>query len=249
MKKILTIIIIALSVFLIYLGFKDKDIYYLSLGDSLANGMNTYGTNDYGYTDYVTDFLKKEEKLDNFVNLAKNNNRSIDIIKEIEENIKVNVDGKEKTLQNALIKADVVTISIGMNDLFSNITFNNDFGINDLYNKFDEVAADIEELFKLIREYCKEEVMYIGIYNYLGEEELNEFFDYANAKMKKIAESYNIKYIDIYEDFKNTIYFDSANAYFPNKQGYELISQKIIAVIKEEIIKNAWFLLILFAII
>ncbi len=235
MKKILTIIIIALSVFLIYLGFKDKDIYYLSLGDSLANGMNTYGTNDYGYTDYVIDFLKSEGKLDNFVNLAKNNNRSIDIIKEIEENIKITVEGKERTLQNALIKADVVTISIGMNDLFSNITFNNDFGINDLYDKFDEVTADIEKLFKLIRDYCKKEVMYIGIHNYLGEEELNEFFDYANVRMKNIAENYNIKYIDIYEDFKNIKYFDSANTYFPNKQGYELISQKIIETIKKEI--------------
>lgn len=249
MKKILTIIIIALSVFLIYLGFKDKDLYYLSLGDSLANGMNTYGANDYGYNDYVKEFLNKEERLDTFVNLANNNNRSIDIIKNIEENVKINVDGKEKTLQNALIKADIVTISIGMNDLFSNITFNNDFGINDLYDKFDEVTLDIERLFKLIREYCKEEVVYLGIYNYLGEEELNEFFDYANAKLKKIAESYNIKYIDIYEDFKNTDYFDSINAYFPNKQGYELIANKIITIIKEEIMKNAWFLLILFVII
>lgn len=239
MKKILTIIIIALSVFLIYLGFKDKDLYYLSLGDSLANGMNTYGANDYGYNDYVKEFLNKEERLDTFVNLANNNNRSIDIIKNIEENVKINVDGKEKTLQNALIKADIVTISIGMNDLFSNITFNNDFGINDLYDKFDEVTLDIERLFKLIREYCKEEVVYLGIYNYLGEEELNEFFDYANAKLKKIAESYNIKYIDIYEDFKNTDYFDSINAYFPNKQGYELIANKIITIIKEEIMKNA----------
>ena len=239
MKKILTIVIIGLSVFLIYLGFKDKDIYYLSLGDSLANGMNNYGVNDYGYPDYIKDFLAKEEKLDNYVNLANNNNRSIDIIKDIEENVKINISGKEKTIQNALIKADIVSISIGMNDLFSNITFNNDFSINDLYDKFNEVATDIESVFKLVREYCKEEIVYIGIYNYLGEEELNEFFDYANAKLKKIAENYNIKYIDIYNDFKDSSYFDSVNVYFPNKQGYELISQKIITIIKEEIMKSA----------
>ena len=49
MKNILTIIVIILAVLLIYLGFKDKNIYYLSIGDSLANGTNSVGVEDYGY--------------------------------------------------------------------------------------------------------------------------------------------------------------------------------------------------------
>ena len=65
MKKILTIIIIALAVLLIYLGFKDKDIYYLSLGDSLANGVNGIGFKDYGYADYVKDYLDNNDLLNN----------------------------------------------------------------------------------------------------------------------------------------------------------------------------------------
>ena len=198
MKKILTIVIIALAVLLIYLGFKDKDIYYLSLGDSLANGVNGIGVKDYGYADYVKDYLDNNDLLDNYASLTSNNKRSIDLIKEIEENVKITVD---ETIQNALIKADIITISIGMNDLFSNITFNNDFSVNDLYNKLDEVALDLDKLFKLLRDYSKEEIIFIGFYNCLKEEELVEFFKYANDKISKLASSYDIDYLDIYEDF------------------------------------------------
>ena len=63
MKKILTIIIIVLAVFLIYLGFRDDDTYYLSIGDYLATGINSYGIKDYGYNDYIVDYLEQKDKL------------------------------------------------------------------------------------------------------------------------------------------------------------------------------------------
>ena len=112
MKKLLTIIIVVLAVFLIYLGFKDENVYYLSIGDYLANGINPYGTKDYGYSDYVKDYLNENKKLEVFVSYVSNNKRTIDIIKDIEDNVKIEVNGKKKTLQNALIKADIITISI-----------------------------------------------------------------------------------------------------------------------------------------
>ena len=239
MKKILTIIIIALAVLLIYLGFKDKDIYYLSIGDSLANGVNSLGVKDYGYADYVKDYLDNNDLLDNYATLTSNNKRSIDLIKDIEENVKITVGNKEKTIQNALIKADIITISIGMNDLFSNITFNNDFSTNDLYNKLDEVAIDLEKLFKLLRDYSKEEIIFVGFYNCLKDEELEEFFYYANDRISKLANSYNIDYLNIYEEFNNSSYFDSVIDSFPNKKGYQAISSKIMAILEEKVIKKS----------
>lgn len=239
MKKILTIIIIALAVLLIYLGFKDKDIYYLSIGDSLANGVNSLGVKDYGYADYVKDYLDNNDLLDNYATLTSNNKRSIDLIKDIEENVKITVGNKEKTIQNALIKADIITISIGINDLFSNITFNNDFSTNDLYNKLDEVAIDLEKLFKLLRDYSKEEIIFVGFYNCLKDEELEEFFYYANDRISKLANSYNIDYLNIYEEFNNSSYFDSVIDSFPNKKGYQAISSKIMAILEEKVIKKS----------
>ena len=235
MKKILTLIIIALAVLLIYLGFMDKDINYLSLGDSLANGISGISVKDYGYTDYVKDYLNNKELLDNYTYFIDNDNRSIDIIKSIEDNIKID----NKTMQNALIKADIITISIGMNDLFSNITFNHDFSINDLYNKFDEFSNDLNKLFKLLRDYSKEEIIFIGFYNCLKDEDLNEFFMYINEQTKKICNNYNIDYLDLYNEFNDNKYFNSIIDSFPNKIGYELIADKIIAILEEKVIKNS----------
>ena len=226
MKKILTIIIVLLAVFLIYLGFKDKEIYYFSMGDSLANGINSYNAKDYGYADYVKDSLEIK-KYESFTN---NNKRSIDFVKDIEDNIKIN----GKNIQNILIKADIITLSVGMNDLFSNVTFNNDFSVNDLYMKFEEVMVDLENLFKLLRIYSKEDIIYIGIYNCLKENSLDEFFIYANEQLKKLCDNYKITYLDIYNEFNDSTYFDNPNSYFPNKAGYKLISSKIIDIIVEK---------------
>lgn len=223
MKKILTIIIVLLAVFLIYLGFKDKEIYYFSMGDSLANGINSYNAKDYGYADYVKDSLEIK-KYESFTN---NNKRSIDFVKDIEDNIKIN----GKNIQNILIKADIINLSVGMNDLFSNVTFNNDFSVNDLYMKFEEVMVDLENLFKLLRTYSKEDIIYIGIYNCLKENSLDEFFIYANEQLKKLCDNYKITYLDIYNEFNDSTYFDNPNSYFPNKAGYKLISSKIIDII------------------
>ena len=231
MKKILTIIIVLLAVFLIYLGFKDKEIYYFSMGDSLANGINSYNAKDYGYADYVKDSLEIK-KYESFTN---NNKRSIDFVKDIEDNIKIN----GKNIQNILIKADIITLSVGMNDLFSNVTFNNDFSVNDLYMKFEEVMVDLENLFKLLRTYSKEDIIYIGIYNCLKENGLDEFFIYANEQLKKLCDNYKITYLDIYNEFNDSTYFDNPNSYFPNKAGYKLISSKIIDIIVEKNNKNA----------
>ena len=231
MKKILTIIIVLLAVFLIYLGFKDKEIYYFSMGDSLANGINSYNAKDYGYADYVKDSLEIK-KYESFTN---NNKRSIDFVKDIEDNIKIN----GKNIQNILIKADIINLSVGMNDLFSNVTFNNDFSVNDLYMKFEEVMVDLENLFKLLRTYSKEDIIYIGIYNCLKENSLDEFFIYANEQLKKLCDNYKITYLDIYNEFNDSTYFDNPNSYFPNKAGYKLISSKIIDIIVEKNNKNA----------
>ena len=231
MKKILTIIIVLLAVFLIYLGFKDKEIYYFSMGDSLANGINSYNAKDYGYADYVKDSLEIK-KYESFTN---NNKRSIDFVKDIEDNIKIN----GKNIQNILIKADIITLSVGMNDLFSNVTFNNDFSVNDLYMKFEEVMVDLENLFKLLRTYSKEDIIYIGIYNCLKENSLDEFFIYANEQLKKLCDNYKITYLDIYNEFNDSTYFDNPNSYFPNKAGHKLISSKIIDIIVKKNNKNA----------
>ena len=56
-KKILVLLGIALfvsvGVFIIYKRTYKEEFNYVVLGDSLSAGRNPYGTDDYGYTDYV----------------------------------------------------------------------------------------------------------------------------------------------------------------------------------------------------
>lgn len=230
MKKILTILIILLSVFLIYIGFKDKKIYYLSLGDYLANGINQYGIKDYGYTDYIIDYLKENDIYELSVNdTVSNKKTAIDIINDIKNNVIVKVNGKDKTFQNVLVKADLITISLGLNDLLNDLEFNDDFSINDLYTKLESVLIDYEEMFKLIRLYSKEPIFFIGVYNPTKNEKLKEFFEYSNAKIEKLCSENKINYINIYEEFDQYLV---SNSLFPNKEGYKLIANKIISFLK-----------------
>lgn len=239
MKKILTFIIVVLSIFLIYLGFKDKDIYYLSLGDSVALGMNPYGNKDYGYADYVKDYLNEQNILEIYVSdLVNSNKRATDIVKEISENIEVNVNGKKKKFQNVLIKSDIITLSLGMNDLLGNMQINNDFSMNDLYTKLEQVCKDFEELFKLLREYCKEQIIFIGLYNPTDNLELDSFIEYANKRIGKIANTYTIDYVSISDELKDKKYFPNTNSNFPNKEGYKIIADKIIQIIEKKVSKK-----------
>lgn len=235
MKKILILIIVVLSVFLIYLGFKDKKIYYLSLGDSLSLGKNPYNLLDYGYSDYVKDYLEEKELLETYVDgLNREDKRIIDIINDIKDNKKILVDNKEKNLQHVLIKSDLITLSIGTNDLLSNVKINYEFNISDLYNKFEQLLVDYEELFKLLRDYCKEKIILIGLYNNTNNKNLEELFNYINVKLKYLSNKYNIQFINISDEFKNAKYFPNINNLYPNKEGYMFIGKEITNLIENK---------------
>ena len=168
MKKILVIILIVVSVFVIYLNTMDEKIYYLSLGDSIAVGVNSSGTDEMGYSDYIKNYLENRDLLENYIDeFAVSGYRSIDLKRDIEDNKKITINDKEVTLKNALIKADLVTLSIGANDFFYYINANP----IDVYEHINTVIKDIESLFVLIREYCKEDIIVIGYYTPFKEHE------------------------------------------------------------------------------
>lgn len=247
-KKLIALSIIVLIVFLIYIMTIDRKIYYVSLGDSFAIGINPYGKIDYGYSDYIADYLKKSNILEFYTkSFAKNDYRTIDLIHDIEDNKETIVNGKKKTIKNALIKADIVTISIGSNDIFYKMGIN-DMKYNlekkeDIYKYIDEVIEDYNKLFSLLRQYCKEDIIIIGLYNPLSRisviysRNLEPGFVYANDKLKKLSKKYNAYYIDIYQIFKeNPNYFPNPNDIHPNIEGYKVIANQIIDVIENNII-------------
>lgn len=237
-KYLLIAGIISLIVFLIYLSTLDKKIYYLSLGDSLAVGL-TSDNKQYGYSKYLANHLKKEGILETYVNDYSNlGYRTTDLIKDIEDNKKIKINDHTKTLKNALVKADIITLAIGTNDFISKINYTEDY--NKLYDYADEMFKDLEKLLKLIRQYCKEDIFLIGYYNPydINDPKLDEIFKYLNIKGKEISLEYDITYIDIYQTFKNNEQYlpDKYNIH-PSDLGYKAIYRLLLKEIDEKSLK------------
>ena len=211
--------------------FKNDKINYIALGDSLAAGMNPYGEIGYSYTDYLADHLKRNKKLSYYTKeYAQSSYKTIDIIKDININNKLKKDLRE---------SDLITLSIGGNDLLERIKINRLDVNNLLILKEDviKILPKLEECIKEIRKYAKEQIIIIGYYNPMpflfntSGSDLDELFAYIDDEYKKIAEKYECKYISIYQLFKNNSNFlpNPADIH-PNLEGYEAISEEVIKI-------------------
>ena len=186
-KTLLITGIIIIFVFLIYLSTIDTKVYYLNLSDS-------YSSEEPNYSSYFNDYLKENKKLEKYISEFNiNDYRITDLTRMIEDNKKIKINDSEQTIKNALIKADLLTFSIGMNDINYKI---GNASINELYDYSDEILKDAEILFIILREYCKEDIIMLNYYN-IYDSEYDEIFNYINSKLDEIASEYNIKVIDL----------------------------------------------------
>ena len=201
----LFLILVILFIFLINLSNQDNKIYYVNI-DS---------TNSLTYNKKIYNEYKKNNKLKKYINyFSKKDYRTTDLIKDIEENKKIN----NQTIQNALIKSDILTLYIGINDI--NYKLNNK---EELYDYTDQVIDDIERLIKLIREYSKEKIYVIGFKNNKNSS-YNDYFKYTNDKLKIICSEYKVIYININNNKinnKNVI-----NKIFTKKKQNDIINKR-----------------------
>lgn len=205
MKKILFIVLVFIITFLIYYFNIDKKIYYVSLGDYLSYGINNLEKVDNNYSDMVKDKYKKNLK--NYVNYSYiDDYRVMDLINDINYNKEIEYEKKKYKIQNLLIKANLITISIGMNDLI--------YKKNIDYDYVDNLLSDIENLLILVRKYNKDKIYFLGFYNIINNEQI---IKYSNIKLKKICERNKIIFVDISDLNK---YIENN---FPTKEGYKYI--------------------------
>lgn len=184
LKKIFAIAVLLLVVFLIYLTTMDKKIYYLALGDSIS----------LEYPKQIANYLEKKDLLEQYrFEFIKDDMRITDLIRDIKDNKKITVVNKEQTMKNALIKSDLITLSIGNEELFYKIrTEKPDI----LYDYIDDMMKDMEQLFKLLKEYCKEDIFVLGYVNPFSSN-MNSYIEYANKKLETLEKKYDISYVSI----------------------------------------------------
>ena len=246
-KLLIGFFVVGIILISIYFLTLDKKIYYLSLGDSLAAGQTPDETISYSYGDYVSEYLKDREKLEFYTKkFAKSGYRSIDVLNDLNNNKRIKENGKEITIKNALIKADIVTLSVGANDLFYklNSTRNiDDMELSEMYSYVDDVMVDIDKLLYELRKSCKEQIMVLGFYNPFTSfsktlaNTLEPIVEYGNSKMQALVVKYDMTYVDIHDAFlANDNYLPTKFEIHPTKDGYYAISKKIIELIDKKML-------------
>lgn len=246
-KLLIGFIITAIFLLVIFFITKDKKVYYLSLGDSLATGQTPNNTIEESYGDYIASYLKDKEMLEFYTkDFAKSGYRSIDLLNDLNNNKETEVDGKKITIKNALIKADLVTVSIGANDLFYKLNIGNKFDMNefdDIYTYVDETISDVDKLLYELRKSCKEQIMVFGFYNPFTNfssslaNTVEPVILYANTKMENIVRKYDMTYVNIHDTFlKNDNYLPSILEIHPTKDGYKAMAKSAINLIDKKVL-------------
>ncbi len=234
MKKILILGTIIIIIFIIYLTTLDKKVYYLALGDEISLGLTPNNRYEKSYTEYIKEYLEEKNILEKYINeYTTQNYRITDIINDINNNKEI--EDTKKTLKNALIKADLVTISIGTNDIISkieNINKMNKIDYNQLKINIETIKKDYEELLKKIREYCKEDIIIIGIYINTKNEYVDDMLININNEFKNISIKYNIEYIDLYKILTSKEYA------YPNSEDHIIIKENIKGIINNNLLKH-----------
>lgn len=184
MKKIFILGTTILLVFLIYLSTIDKKVYFLTLTSDKNNA----------YNDKVKTYLERKGLLEKYITgFSKEDMRITDFIRLVENNETIVENGKEQSIKNALIKADMVVVETGKVDLFSKLAYETNENI--LYEYVDALVRDMDTYLSLLRVYCKEDIYLLKIYNPGGKFNQN-VIDYMNDKLKMLASRYKICYVD-----------------------------------------------------
>ena len=228
MKKVLLILILFFSCYLIYNITIDKKLYYLVVGDSLSKGTNEYGVSTKGYSDYIKDYLYTNNELKEYnKTFTSNDYRIIDIIKILSYNEKKNNESLNILIKNA----DIITISLGMNEIYNKIEKKD----QNIYTYIDSLINDYTKILDYINKFHHQKVFILGYYNTLGTS--GDIFEYANYKLKEECIKRKITFIELSPYLSNNPnYFSKKNTFIPNLEGYHKISQIIV-----EKLQNNWY--------
>lgn len=241
-KKLAFMIGLCLIIYAIYFFFQDSKINYIALGDSLSLGMNAYGETGYGYSDYIASYLEREGQLKSYSkDFAGAGYRIADLEHQLETNQLVTTKKGELSLKKCLRESQLVTLSIGGNDLLSSLNISSlDIDALDeesILQMIDETLKHLDQLFKQLRKYVKGDIVFIGYYNPFHSTTLpiERIFTYLNYNLEEICQKYDIDFVNTYTLFKqNKDYLPNPTNIHPSTQGCEAIAKQIIKIFENK---------------
>lgn len=225
MKKRLTIIAfmgLISIIFIYYLTINNK-VKLLTLGDGFASGMTAYNVNGYSYSDYLKDYFKKKNHLENYNNsFPQANLTSSDLLENIKQNKNANLNGKNITLQQAIKESNVIILAIGLDEL-ANISLNSKITTKDLSNYY----SNVTEILKIIRKINNEKIILISIYEAYNIKDVSTI----NENLAKIALKQDVEFLDISKLINREEYFFNDTSYYLNYKGHKKVNEELIKII------------------
>ena len=235
--KLLTLLLLCTSVFFIYEKTNYNNINYTALGDGFAQGIDCYGQVDYGYSDYIKDYLKENQKLKNYSKDYTSKDMTIEKLHNtILTNKIVNEENKNLNIRSILRETDYLTISIGLNDLLYKLSLLNEINDASLNQVIEELEESFNELIREIKKVYSHDIYIIGYYESSKED---TFINKAINKLNTIYKNNNdVIYISTLSISQNRdVFLPNPSNYYPNYKGYQAISTKIINKISKKLEK------------
>lgn len=226
--KLIVIVLVCFSIFLIYKSNNKNNINYTAIGDNLSLGKDSFGRIDYGYSDYISDHLEKTDKLNQYIKSFSLPDMSIEMLYEhILTNKKITLNGCEHNIRKTLRESTILTISVGLNDLLYNISISDDKTDHSVNKIIKNIDIEFNNLISEIKKYYAGNIYVIGYY------ESPYFDEITNSGIKKLNNIFennkNITYIPIDKLFReNKNFISNPNSYYPNRIGYQAISNEIM---------------------
>lgn len=218
MKKKIIIIAILGSILsiIIYFYTRKEEITIVSLGDGISIGMTPYNIEGYSYNDYLKKDFENLHKLNKYYEFGSFGKTVKELIYEIKENKAKSFRDDKVEIQRAINSADILTISIGMDELSEDkIT----------KQQILEYEDDIKELLSMIKMLNNKNVFIIGLYT-IKKEELPSI-EKLNAIIREASTNNNFTFIDITNIVNKKEYYLDPKSYYINYQGHQAIYNEL----------------------
>lgn len=230
MKIILVLIFFSLLVFVTYMQNSKEDVNYTILGDKDIFSNNIISKN---FSDLIYDELSNNKDFGFYSkDFIDEDIRIIDLINDINANKKID----NITIQNILSRTNILILGIGNNEINYKLSKldtneNNDYII---YSYLDELLVDLESLIKLIRDYNKNNIIFLSYYNDTGNKDNNKYYLYINKQAQKIMKENDIYFINTFNILnKNEDYLTDTIPVYITNDGNLAIFNKIYSKIDE----------------
>lgn len=217
-KLIIIILVSGVFTYLIYALTKDEKLRIVALGDGIASGETAYKIDGISYNDYIKEYFENKKLLKHFSSdYAYKNNKLTNLIQSIEEN---NLKYDDLNIKQLLNKADIITLSIGEEELVKlAIT-------NDLTNEYiQEYIRSYGILLSHLKDISEAKIFVVGFYE-------NEYLNKSNtiilnSELANIVLKYNANFINISDIMLDKEYINNQEYYF-NYKGHKIIAEMIL---------------------